>query len=262
MQSTHRAAKLAAANVGVPAPGSSPAVAKQGSERRARKHALARERILRASAELFFENGYAGTTVDAIARKLDMTKTFMYYYFKDKAEIYSTLCLDTARATLSSFDFAQRENMGTLDVLRKGLHRLAMTNMEHFQASSLYYRELQALAGDVRALILRRARSFYRRLYKLIDKGQQEGVLQPVNSRLAALSIAGVIGFMYRWYDPNGKFTRERMADELTEVMLRIAGAPPASGAAPAPSAGPGHEAATVQPAKSVRKSRAAREPS
>ena len=66
-------------------------VDKRRSERRERKHASARERILDAAAELFFENGYAGTTVDAIARKLDMTKAFMYYYFKDKAEIYSTL---------------------------------------------------------------------------------------------------------------------------------------------------------------------------
>lgn len=201
--------------------------------RKDEKHARARAVILKAAAQLFFVRGYAGTTVDAIAEKLRMTKPFIYHYFEDKADIYSTLCADAAAATLSSFDFA-KDNLDPVAVLREAFRRLAVANIEHFEASSLYYREPQALAAPVRRQILKRARDFYLNLRSLIDKGKRVGQLADVNSKLAALSIAGVIGFMYRWYDPKGTLSREEMADELAIIMLRIAGAPPAPTPKPA----------------------------
>ncbi|MBI3375024.1 MAG: TetR/AcrR family transcriptional regulator [Betaproteobacteria bacterium] len=196
--------------------------------RKDEKHARARAVILKAAARLFFVRGYAGTTVDAIAEKLRMTKPFVYHYFEDKADIYSTLCADAATATLSCFDFA-KDNRDPVAVLREGFRRLAVANMEHFEASSLYYREPQALAAPARRQILKNARHFYLHLRSLIEKGKRVGQLAEVNSKLAALSIAGVIGFMYRWYDPQGALSREEMADELAIIMLRIAGARPAS---------------------------------
>ncbi|HYF18373.1 MAG TPA: TetR/AcrR family transcriptional regulator [Ramlibacter sp.] len=192
------------------------------------KHARNRSVILAAAAQLFFERGYSGTTVDEIAGRLAMTKPYVYYYFSGgKAEIYAALCLEAADATLSSLDFPRPGEAPVLDVLREGFRRLALANMAHFEASSLYYREPQALESAVRKRILARARDFYRAVRGLIEQGQRDGTLaKGIDPAVAALSVSSVIGFMYRWYDPNGPFTRERMAEELSATMLRIAGAP------------------------------------
>ena len=50
-----------------------------------------RERILQAAAQLFAAQGYASTTMAQIVRALDVTKPFVYYYFRDKQEIFETL---------------------------------------------------------------------------------------------------------------------------------------------------------------------------
>ena len=46
------------------------------------------ERILDVAIEEFCEKGYAGTRMDDIAKKLNITKTPIYYHFKNKAGLF------------------------------------------------------------------------------------------------------------------------------------------------------------------------------
>ena len=50
-----------------------------------------RGRILSAAAELFAEHGFAGASVDEIARRARVNKAMLYYYIGDKAELFATV---------------------------------------------------------------------------------------------------------------------------------------------------------------------------
>jgi AcrR family transcriptional regulator len=50
-----------------------------------------RERILDVSAKLFAEKGYSATGIDEIARNVGITKSVIYYNFKNKKAILQTL---------------------------------------------------------------------------------------------------------------------------------------------------------------------------
>ena len=50
-----------------------------------------RERILLAAASLFANKGYAGTSVREIVQTAGVTKPTLYYYFKNKEELYVRL---------------------------------------------------------------------------------------------------------------------------------------------------------------------------
>lgn len=52
--------------------------------RRERRRERSREEILDAARVVLLRNGIAGTTVEAVARELGMTKTALYYYFRSK----------------------------------------------------------------------------------------------------------------------------------------------------------------------------------
>ncbi|HEY8391120.1 MAG TPA: TetR/AcrR family transcriptional regulator [Capillibacterium sp.] len=58
-----------------------------------------RERILETSAKLFAEKGYSATGIDEIARNVGITKSVIYYHFKNKEDILQTL-IDEAFAQL------------------------------------------------------------------------------------------------------------------------------------------------------------------
>lgn len=58
-----------------------------------------RERILDVSAKLFAEKGYSATGIDEIARNVGITKSVIYYHFKNKEDILQTL-IDEAFAQI------------------------------------------------------------------------------------------------------------------------------------------------------------------
>ena len=48
-------------------------------------------RILRAAEALFARQGYDSTTIDQIARAAGLTKGAVYYFYKNKAELFCTI---------------------------------------------------------------------------------------------------------------------------------------------------------------------------
>jgi AcrR family transcriptional regulator len=52
---------------------------------------LTRKRILFTALDLFFENGYAHTTLNDIAKTCGLTRGAIYWHFKDKADLFMAL---------------------------------------------------------------------------------------------------------------------------------------------------------------------------
>src|SRR5258707_2085413 len=69
-----------------------------------------RKRILDVASELFFELGYNGTSIDAIADRLHATKPFIYYHFENKADILAGVC---GRTTAILAELAEAATLGT-----------------------------------------------------------------------------------------------------------------------------------------------------
>lgn len=49
------------------------------------------KRILKAAEEVFAEKGYDGASVNEIAKRADISKTQIFYYFKSKKELFDEL---------------------------------------------------------------------------------------------------------------------------------------------------------------------------
>src|SRR5260370_967688 len=56
-----------------------------------------RARIQQVAVELFTEHGYEGTSLREIAERLDVTKAALYYHFKSKEDIVTSLVEDYSK---------------------------------------------------------------------------------------------------------------------------------------------------------------------
>src|SRR5215472_3640815 len=87
----------------------SPFLASQRSELKAEVIALKRKRIVDAARRLFYEKGYERTNLDDIAERLQVTKPFIYSYYKNKNELLHEIaqqciseCLEAQSRILAS----------------------------------------------------------------------------------------------------------------------------------------------------------------
>jgi AcrR family transcriptional regulator len=66
-----------------------------------------RERILEAAAKEFAANGYDGASLNRILEKAGISKGAAYYYFDDKADLYTTTVLHYSQELISVVNPAQ-----------------------------------------------------------------------------------------------------------------------------------------------------------
>lgn len=198
-------------------------------------HDKKRERILEVAEDMFFHRGYAGTTIADLVDELGVTKPYFYYYFNNKNEIFETLCWRASVACLTSMRFDAGDARPALEKLREGLQRFAAANITYFKSGTFAYRETGALQPALLKSLRQLARRFYDDLCNLLEEGRRDGDLDFDNAKLTSLAIGGAVGFMYTWYNPDGEIAPEEMVAQLTQILLKIAGAKPAAGvAAPA----------------------------
>lgn len=190
-------------------------------------HDQKRERILEVARDLFFRHGFAGTTMSDIVEQLGVTKPFVYYYFPSKNDLFETLCWQASHACLTAMHFDDADTRPAVEKLRDGLQRFAAANIVHFKGGTFFYRESGVLRPPLQRKLRTLARRFYDELCALLEQGRQDGELDFDNTKLTALAIGSIAGFMYTWYRPDGRIKPEDMVGQLQNILLKIAGAKP-----------------------------------
>jgi len=136
-----------------------------------------RERILKAAEALFDRNGYANTTMEQIVQALGVTKPFVYYYFRNKQEIFETLCWAPTEACFTVLDFAADDARAAHEKAVDGLQRLIAATIAHYPAAFFPYREPQAFSPAYMKASRTLARRFYRQFCALLEEGRASGHL-------------------------------------------------------------------------------------
>ena len=99
---------------------------------RAEQARATRERVLTTAVRLFAERGYDGTSLQAIADEMGLTKAAVYYYFHTKADILKAVLQPGKDASAQMIDEVaeQRSRRARIDTLVERLVELLMTHRE------------------------------------------------------------------------------------------------------------------------------------
>lgn len=183
-----------------------------------------RERILKAAEALFDRYGYANTTIEQIVQALGVTKPFVYYYFRNKQEIFETLCWAPTEACFTVLDFAADDPRPAHEKAVDGLQRLIAATIAHYPAGFFPYREPQAFSPAYLKASRHVAQQFYKQFCALLDEGRASGHFDFRDTRITAQAACSLPGFLYNWYQPGGKLGPAEMVVELTDLASRVLG--------------------------------------
>ena len=182
-------------------PSSKPRTPSRKAPKARRQPDQARQAILKAALLEFAQEGMAGARIDHIARAARVNKALLYYYFKDKEQLYGAV-LDQVFSGL-----AERIN----EVLdrdlppREKVLAYAAAHFDYIAASPLYPRVVQremmraGRAGSPH--ICRMVEQFLRpvqmRLGELFRTGMQSGDFRPVDAAHFVFSIVAMNVFYF-----------------------------------------------------------------
>jgi TetR/AcrR family transcriptional regulator len=161
-----------------------------------------RAAILKAALEEFSHEGVAGARTDEIARRAGVNKALLYYYFKDKEDLYAAT-LDQAvaglsarvQAALNASDLAPRERLlGYVEA-----------HFDYIAGAPLYPRLVQrefmhtgrTLSPVASRIIELYGRPLYQKLSSLIREGIAAGEFRKVDPEQTVTSLLGIINFYF-----------------------------------------------------------------
>lgn len=183
-----------------------------------------RERILQAAQALFHAQGYASTTMAQIVGALGVTKPFVYYYFRNKQEIFEALSWRPTVACFTVLDFPTSDRRPAHEKVQDGLRQLIRATIAHYPAAFFPYREPQCYRPEYLAQSRRIANHFYQQLCALLEQGRASGHFDFRETRITAQAACSLPGFLYHWYRPDGRLDAQAMEQELLLLALRVIG--------------------------------------
>lgn len=171
-------------------------------ELRAEVQEFKRRRILEEARELFFAHGYESTTLDAIAEALNVTKPFLYSYFRNKSEILNAICEIGITKSIEALDEALALDLPPQEKLRLIVERVTTIIILNQKYIVVYQREEKNLeAREAKHLVALR-RDFDARLARLLEQGAENGDFDVEDAGMTAVSISGLITWVASWYRP------------------------------------------------------------
>lgn len=190
------------------------------TERRQRRRAKRRQEILDVAAHLFAVRGYAGTTADAIAQAVHLTKSALYTYVGSKEEIAVFLLEDVVQQLLERAQIIDQAPDDVETKLRRWIVE-HVTVVGHHPASSLLFLHSEHILSPGRYPGLYARRDGYEAIIRRwIQRGQDLGVFAPANVKLAGFLVLGSVNWVIRWYSPKGPLSAQEIGKAYAEILI------------------------------------------
>lgn len=189
--------------------------AEKSAELKSEVQEFKRRRILEEARELFFANGYEATTLDAIAESLQVTKPFLYSYFRNKSEILNAICEIGISSSLQALDDALATDLAPREKLRLIIEQVMAIIIKDQKYIVVYEREEKNLQPDEARALMKLRKDFGLRLAELLKQGTASGDFDVDDPLLTAVSIGGLVTWVASWYRPLGQWSQ-------TEVIVHM----------------------------------------
>lgn len=171
------------------------------SERRYREKERRKNDILNVAEQIFYENGFAATTMDEIAEKTELAKGTLYLYFPNKEALHNAIVLRGMDVLLDRFAGAvekQQSGLSKIRAIGDAYYEFVVEHQTYAMImSSSTSRELSEASPEIVAARLSKDAELFGIMKEAIETGQRDG---SINSDLDAHKTAFLVALLTQNY--------------------------------------------------------------
>jgi AcrR family transcriptional regulator len=176
-------------------------------------------KILEHATEVFFEKGYEGASMRDLARSSGMSLSGLYHYFESKEKLLYLIQKHT-------FSTIVEDLRGRLDEASNPEQRIRVFILNHLEyflanrkAMKVLSHEAEVLKNGFGAEVASIKREYYRICVGLLDDFKRAKRLE-FSSRVAVLSLFGMMNWIYTWYNPRVDADAEGLSSGMGDIFL------------------------------------------
>ena len=166
-------------------------------ERKRNRDIDTKENILIAAERVFAEKGFKGTTIREVAKEAGIVNSLIFYYFKNKAEMYEAVF----QHAFDELEDLIQQNLN-LDLDRLATVKALMFSVTDFSAR---HRNLMRILTreiiDNGSIVQKITQKYFKPLYdfasEFLAEGKKEALFRDVNPLQFLVSLMGMIVFYF-----------------------------------------------------------------
>jgi TetR/AcrR family transcriptional regulator, cholesterol catabolism regulator len=180
--------------------------------------------ILTHATDVFYEKGYEGASMRDLSRSSGMSLAGLYYYFESKEKLLYLI----QKHTFTTIVERVREQLDDVSDPEERIRVFVLNHVEYFlanrKAMTVLSHEDDVLKNSLGNEIAALKREYYRICLGLLDDYKREKRLE-FSSRMAVLSLFGMMNWIYTWYNPRIDAGAKQLAREMGDIFLQGIGA-------------------------------------
>ena len=172
------------------------------------RSATSRQRLLTAAAAEFAARGFAGASVDRIARVARVNKAMIYYHFASKAALYREILRDMFEAVAVRVAAAAGATATPDDKVRAFVDAIATEAEARPHFPPIWFREIAEGGAHLDSTTLASIAAVVKSLRHILHEGCAAGRFRPVDPLLVHAGIVGPILLYFASASLRGRLQR------------------------------------------------------
>lgn len=188
------------------------------------------ENILKIAEESFAKRGYLGVSLQEIAESAGVSKSLIFYYFKNKKELYEELIkksVELILAKLKEVIYLEKTPTKKIELFIRSFFEILLKEEALIQ---LLARETSNPESPIASFVIQQSRKIIDLIASIIEEGIKEGCFREINPRTASISLFGMLTTyvaarnVFARQIPSAElqtFTVEELSKINTEIFLQ-----------------------------------------
>lgn len=177
--------------------------------------------ILKASAALFHHKGYNATTLQEIAKEVNMEAPSLYNHIQSKQAILADLLLTVAKEFVKGIDIIESANLTTTRKLEKVVQLHIELSFEFRNTSSLMLAEYVHLIPDDKKRYLALKSEYEAKFKNIINECIAAGDLDNQHTDLMIFTLLSTLRSIYAWIGKHPNINKIELESQLSKFLLK-----------------------------------------
>ncbi len=183
------------------------------------------DQIYSVAAQMICERGFDATSMSDIAEAVGITKAGVYHFIPSKKELLFAIMsygMDTLEVSVikPAREIADAEQRLRAIITSHCMLIARSSNDEGHSPVTILVEEELGLSPAHRRKLRQRKRVYVDLIRSTLEQMNAEGKLKDVDPTAAAFSLLGMILWVARWFRPDGKLTREQVAEQICKIAF------------------------------------------
>jgi len=152
--------------------------------------------IIKNAMMLFAKNGYDATTADEIAKACGVNKAMIFYYYKNKAGLYSAVMSHALEAIHEEVITTDKCCISPIADLEAFIKTYATYCDAHPYLPALILRELSDSGAHLPEMMFESLRKLFTLLSSILKEGEKQGIFHNVTPMIIHFMIVGTINLL------------------------------------------------------------------